>query len=201
MVFALLLGTTAGVFSAIRRHGTADVTLMSAATLGIAVPNFVLASLSIVVFVFIFQWFPAAGWGSLRQLLLPAICLGAPFAGYIARLTRTGLLEVLGLDYVRTAYAKGLSERQVITRHVLRGAMLPVVSYLGPASAGILTGSLVLERIFALPGMGSYFIEAALEGDYTLEMGVVLVYTSLMFVMNTIVDISYSIIDPRVELE
>jgi len=174
---------------------------MSLATLGIAVPNFVLASLAIVVFVFVLHWFPAAGWGSLSSIFLPALCLGAPFAGYIARLTRTEMLEVLGHDYVRTAYAKGLKQRHVIVRHVLRGAMLPVVSYLGPAVAGIMTGSLVLERIFAIPGMGSHFIDAAIQRDYTLAMGMVMVYTVMLYTMNTMVDIAYVLIDPRVTIE
>ncbi len=201
MVFAITLGVTAGLVSAVSRDSFYDFSFMVMATLGIAVPNFVLASLAIVLLVFNWQIFPAAGWGELRQVVLPALCLGAPFAGYIARLTRTGMLEVLGLDYIRTAYAKGLSHRRVVLRHGLRGALLPVVSYLGPATAGILTGSLVLEQIFALPGMGSHFIEAATQRDYTLAMGVVLVYTFLLFVMNTLVDISYGVIDPRVEVE
>ena len=128
-------------------------------------------------------------------------CLGAPYAGYIARLTRTGMLEVLGKDYIRTAYAKGLSERRVVVRHALRGALLPVVSYLGPAIAGILTGSLVLEQLFALPGMGSHFVEAALQRDYPLALGMVMIYTCLLLFMNTLVDLSYALIDPRVKLE
>lgn len=201
LTFAVLLGTTAGVVSAIRRHTTLDASFMAAATLGIAVPNFVLASLAIVVFVFQLRIFPAAGWGSITQLILPALCLGAPYAGYIARLTRTGMLEVLGSDYIRTAYAKGLNERRVVLRHALRGALLPVVSYLGPATAGILTGSLVLEQLFAIPGMGSHFVEAALQLDYTLALGVVMVYTVLLLVMNTLVDLSYAVIDPRVKIE
>ena len=201
MVFAITLGITAGIVSAVARNSIFDFSFMVMATMGIAVPNFVLASLAIVLLVFNWQLFPAAGWGELRQVVLPALCLGAPFAGYIARLTRTGMLEVLGLDYIRTAYAKGLSHRKVVLRHALRGALLPVISYLGPATAGILTGSLVLEQIFALPGMGSHFIEAATQRDYTLAMGVVLVYTFLLFVMNTLVDIAYGVIDPRVEVE
>ncbi|MBP90063.1 MAG: ABC transporter [Planctomycetaceae bacterium] len=201
MVFAITLGTTAGVVSAVRRHSFLDNSLMTTATLGIAVPNFVLASLAIVLFVFTLKLLPAAGWGSLKQLVLPAVCLGAPYAAYIARLTRTGMLEVLGRDFVRTAYAKGLSERRVIVRHALRGALVPVVSYLGPATAGILTGSLVLESIFALPGMGSHFIEAALQRDYTMAMGMVMVYTLLLLVMNTLVDLSYAVLDPRVSIE
>ena len=201
MTFALSLGLVSGVVSAVLRNSVYDVSFMVAATIGIAVPNFVLASLMIVLFVFFWPVFPAAGWGELRQIILPALCLAAPFAGYISRLTRTGMLEVLGLDYIRTAYAKGLTTREVVIRHALRGAILPVVSYLGPATAGILTGSLVLEQIFALPGMGSHFIEAATQRDYTLAMGMVMVYTFLLFVMNTLVDLSYSMIDPRVEVD
>ncbi len=200
MTFALVFGTTAGVIAAVRRNTGFDYSFMAAATLGIAVPNFVLASSAVVLFVFYIPLLPAGGWGEIRQILLPALCLGAPFAGYIARLTRTGMLDVLSLDYIRTAYAKGLSSRRVVLRHALRGALLPVVSYIGPATAAVLTGSLVLERIFALPGMGSHFIEAALQRDYSVAMGMVLVYTFLLFVMNTLVDLSYSIIDPRVKL-
>jgi ABC-type dipeptide/oligopeptide/nickel transport system permease component len=199
--FAIVLGTTSGVISAVRRHSWLDLGFMTMATLGIAVPNFVLASLAVILFVFVIPLFPAAGWGKLSQLFLPAFCLGAPFAGYIARLTRAGMLEVLSLDYIRTAYAKGLSEQKVIVHHALRGAITPVVSYLGPATAAILTGSLVIERIFALPGMGSHFVESAFQRDYTLAMGMVLVYSFLLFVMNTLVDISYVMIDPRVKLK
>lgn len=200
LVFAIALGIPAGVISAVRRGSLADLSMMTAAVLGIAVPNFVLASIVILLFVFIIPLFPAGGWGTLRQLALPAFCLGAPVAAYVARLTRAGMLEVLSREHVRTAMAKGLSSRAVILKHVLPGALLPVVSYLGPATAGVLTGSLVLEKIFAIPGMGSHFINAALQRDYTLAMGMVLTYTVLLFVMNSIVDISYAVIDPRVKL-
>jgi len=201
LMFALSLGLTAGTISALYRGSVWDVAVMAIATVGIAVPNFVLASLSIILFVFILDWLPAGGWGSIQQLILPALCLGAPFAAYIARLTRTGMLEVLSQDYIRTARAKGLRERRVVMRHALRGALLPVVSYLGPATAGILTGSLVLEKIFFLPGMGTHFIDAATHLDYTLAMGMVLVYTALLYTMNLVVDVSYAIIDPRVKLD
>ena len=201
LTFALMLGLTAGVIGALRRQSWMDISLMGAATLGIAVPNFVLAGLAIILFVFVFHLFPAAGWGTLRQIVLPALCLGAPFAAYIARLMRTSMLEVLGQDYIRTAYAKGLTRRNVVIRHAMQGAILPVVSYLGPAVAGILTGSLVLEQIFALPGMGTHFIQGALTSDYTLAMGMVLVYTVMLYTMNMLVDISYGVIDPRVKLE
>lgn len=201
LVFALALGMTAGVVSAVWRNSAVDVGLMALATLGIAVPNFVLAGISVIVVVFYFNLLPAAGWGRVDNLILPALCIGAPYAAYIARLTRAGMLEVLNLDYVRTAYSKGLSGRTVIVKHALRGAILPVVSYLGPAVAGILTGSLVVERIFNIPGMGSHFIEAATQRDYTVAMGMVLVYTLLLLAMNMLVDFSYAVIDPRVKLD
>lgn len=201
LTFALCLGLTSGVLSAVYRNSGLDSGIMLLATVGIAIPNFVVASLAIVAFVFVIPLFPAAGWGSLRQLVLPSLCLGAPFAAYIARLSRTGMLEVLSRDYIRTARAKGLSEPYIVYRHALRGAILPVVSYLGPATAGILTGSLVLERIFALPGMGSHFVDAALQRDYLLAMGAVLVYTLLLSLMNMLVDFAYAILDPRVKLE
>ena len=200
LVFALMLGITSGVISAVYRGTVADSSMMVAAVLGIAIPNFVLASLAILVFVFWIQIFPAAGFGSLKQMVLPSLCLGAPLAAYIARLCRAGMLETLTKEHVRTAFAKGLPKRAVIIKHVLPGALLPVVSFLGPAVARVLTGSLVLEKIFALPGIGSHFVEAALQRDYTLAMGMVLTYTVLLFTMNSIVDVIYAVIDPRVEL-
>ena len=201
LVFAVILGVTTGVISAVYRGTLADIGMRSAAVLGIAIPNFVLAGLAILLFVFSIKLFPAGGWGTLRQVALPAICLGSPIAAYIARLTRTGMLEVLTKDHVRTAFAKGLPQRTVVIQHVLPGALLPVISYLGPATARVLTGSLVLEQIFALPGLGSHFIHAALQRDYTLATGMVLTYTVILFAMNTLVDISYSIVDPRVKLQ
>ena len=200
LVFALMLGISSGVISAVYRGTVADSSMMIAAVLGIAIPNFVLASLAILVFVFWIQIFPAAGFGSLKQMVLPSLCLGAPLAAYIARLCRAGMLETLTKEHVRTAFAKGLPKRAVIIKHVLPGALLPVVSFLGPAVARVLTGSLVLEKIFALPGIGSHFVEAALQRDYTLAMGMVLTYTVLLFTMNSIVDVIYAVIDPRVEL-
>ncbi len=199
--FALSLGLTAGIVSAIRRQTILDVSLMALATVGIAVPNFVVAGVMIILFAFLIPLFPAAGWGTLPHLVLPAFCLGAPYAAYIARLTRTGMLDVLSQDYIRTAYAKGLSTPAVVLRHALRPALMPVVSFLGPAIAGILTGSLVVEKIFAIPGLGTHFVEAATYSDYTLAMGVVLVYTALLYLMNLLVDLSYAILDPRIELQ
>ncbi len=199
--FALTLGLSAGIVSAMYRGSPADLVLMSLATIGIAVPSFVIAGLAIILFVFIIPIFPAAGWGTLRQLVLPAICLGTLYAAEIARITRTGMLDALSQDFVRTARAKGLSQLMVALRHALPSALLPVVSYLGPAVAGILTGSVVIEKIFAIPGLGWHFVQAALQRDYTLAMGLVLLYTLLLCVMNFLVDLSYGILDPRVELK
>ncbi|MEX2316787.1 MAG: ABC transporter permease [Pirellulales bacterium] len=201
LTFAMLLGLTAGIVSAASRGSPADLVLMTMATFGIAVPSFIIASLAILVFVFLIPVFPAGGWGTLRQLVLPAMCLGAPYAAEIARITRTGMLDTLSQDYIRTARAKGLGETAVVLRHALPGAMLPVVSFLGPATAGILTGSVVIEKMFAIPGLGWHLVQAALQRDFTLEMGLVLLYTVLLFTMNFIVDVSYAILDPRVELK
>ena len=201
LVFSMVLGITAGIVSAVYRGSVSDLTLRSVATVGIALPNFVIAGLAIIWFVFLFPVFPAAGWGSVRQLILPAFCLGAPYAAYVARIMRTSMLDVLSQDYIRTARAKGLTQRQVVLRHALPGALLPIMSFLGPATAGILTGSLVVERIFYIPGLGSHFVQAALDRDYTLAMGLVLLYTVLLYTMNVLVDISYALLDPRIELK
>ena len=201
LAFAMVLGLAAGIVAAAYRGSVADVTLRLVATIGIALPNFVIAGLAIILFVFLIPLFPAAGWGSIRQLVLPALCLGAPYAAYVARIMRTSMLDVLSQDHIRTARAKGLSQVRVILRHAVPGAILPVVSFLGPATAGILTGSLVVERIFFIPGLGSHFVQAALDRDYTLAMGLVLLYTILLYTMNMLVDMSYAVLDPRVKLE
>jgi len=201
LTFALVLGVFAGVSAAVRRGGVYDVGLMSVATIGIALPEFVVAGLAVILFVFILPLFPAAGWGSWRQLVLPTICLGLPYAAYIARLTRTGMLDILSQDYIRTARAKGLLSRTVVVRHALKGALLPVVSYIGPATAGILTGSMVEEKIFALPGLGVHLVQSCMQRDYTLVMGLTMFYTVILCVMNLIVDILYKVLDPRIKLE
>jgi oligopeptide transport system permease protein len=201
LVFAISLGLVAGITSAARRGTFADWALMTLATIGIALPNFVVAGIAILLFVFLIPIFPAAGWGSFDQLVLPALCLGAPHAADVARITRTSMLDVLSQDHIRTARAKGLSRARVVWGHALPGALLPVVSYLGPATAYILTGSLVIEQIFAIPGLGSHFVQAAIDRDYTLALGCVLVYTFILSTMNLLVDLSYSFLDPRVELD
>lgn len=201
MGLALTLGLAAGVTSAAFRNSLLDRTLMSLATVGLAVPNFILAGVLIMLLVFVVPCFPAAGWGRPGHLVLPAICLGLPYAASIARLTRTGLLEVLTQDFIRTARAKGLSNLMIILKHALPGALAPVVSFLGPATAGIITGSPVVEKIFAIPGLGMHFVEAALQRDYTLSMGLVLLFTLLLYGANVLVDLAYAILDPRVELQ
>lgn len=201
IVFALILGLAAGIVSAVWRGSALDYALMSLATFGIAIPSFTLGALMIILFAFMWPILPAAGWGRSADIVLPALCLGLPYAASIARLVRTGMLDVLNQDYIRTAYAKGLLPSQVILTHALKGALVPVASFLGPAVAGILTGSLIVEQIFAVPGLGVHFVQAALQRDYTLAMGMVLVYTVLLYGLNTLVDISYSYLDPRVKLE
>lgn len=199
--FALTLGIVAGIAAAVRRGHLIDHGLMAVATVGIALPEFVVAGLAIIVFVFYWPLFPAAGWGTARQLVLPVVCLGLPYAAYVARLTRSGMLDVLSQDYIRTAHAKGLSPTTIIRRHALKGALLPVLSYLGPATAGILTGSLVEEKIFAIPGLGVHLVQSCLSRDYTLAMALTMLYTVLLCVMNFVVDVSYKFLDPRIKLD
>ena len=201
LMWALLLGLTAGITSALRPRTKTDFAMRIIATAGIALPNFVIASFLIILLVFLVPLLPVAGWGSFQHMLLPGFALGAPRAAYIARLTRTGMLEVLSQDYIRTAVAKGLPNRLVILRHALKGGPLPVVSYLGPTTAWILTGSLVVEKIFRIPGTGSHYVNAALNRDYTLAMGVTILITVLVYGMNTIVDLAYTFLDPRIKLE
>ena len=201
LFWAIILGLSTGVASALWRGTRIDLGLRVVATAGIALPNFVIAGFLILLFVFTLDWFPVAGWGTPAHLVLPGLALGSPFAAYISRLTRTGMLEVLSEDYIRTAHAKGLAPRLVILRHALGGGILPVVTYLGPATAGVLTGSLVIERIFNIPGTGSHFINSALNRDYTLAMGVTILYTVLVYSLNTLVDLAYTMIDPRIKLE
>jgi oligopeptide transport system permease protein len=198
LVVALSLGLAAGALAAARRGSWIDTTVMGASALGIAVPSFVLAGLLVLLFAFQWRLFPVAGYGSPAQLVLPSIALGLPFAASIARLFRAGLLEVLGEDWIRTARAKGLAPRAVLWGHAARVALLPVVSFLGPATAGILSGSLVVERVFAIAGMGSHFVDSAFNADYNLALGVVIVYTALVTLLNLLVDLAYRLLDPRI---
>jgi len=201
MLFALAVGIPLGIIGATRQNTWADHVAMSAAMIGVSVPRFVLAPLLVLLLSLTLYLLPVARWESWRHMILPVICAGLPTAAYVARLTRGGMLEVIRSDFVRTARAKGLSERAVIYRHALRGGLLPVVSFLGPGVSSLLVGSLVIEQIFSIPGMGRYFIEAALNRDYNLVMGITIVYGTLVMVLNALVDIAYAWLDPRVTLE
>tara|TARA_R110000787_G_scaffold12074_35_gene39364 strand:- start:277 stop:1197 length:921 start_codon:yes stop_codon:yes gene_type:complete len=200
MLLALLVGTLAGVVAALRQNHFIDHAVMTLAMTGMSIPVFVVAPLLILLFAVTLGMLPAGGWqnGSLRELVLPVVALSLPQIAIIARLTRGSMIEVLSSNYIRTARAKGLTTRAVVMRHALRPAMLPVLSYLGPAAAGIITGSVVIEQIFGIPGIGRYFVQAALNRDYTLVMGVVVFYGSLIIVFNFLVDLLYGVLDPRV---
>jgi oligopeptide transport system permease protein len=201
LLVALLVGGLAGVYAALHHNTARDYTAMGVVLLGLSIPSMVLAPLLITFFALTLPLCPTSGWGTVAHLALPATALGLPYAARIARLTRAGMLEVLRQDFIRTARAKGLPERAVIWRHALRLGVSPVVSYLGPATASILTGSFVVEKIFAIPGMGTYFVNAATERDYTLALGTILVYSILLVLLNLLVDIAQAVLDPRVRLE
>lgn len=197
---ALALGGTAGILAGLQRNAFVDYLTMSFALFGVSVPNFVLGPILMLVFALGLGWLPVAGWGTWRHLILPSVTLGTFYAAYVARLTRAGMLEVIGQDFIRTARAKGLREAAVILRHALPGAILPVVTYLGPASAAVLTGSVVVETIFSIPGIGRYFVGSALNRDYTMVLGTVVFYSVLLLVFNLIVDVLYAYLDPRVQV-
>jgi oligopeptide transport system permease protein len=201
LVLALVIGVPVGAVAAFRHNTAWDHVPMSLAMLGVSIPNFVLGPILIFVFALTLRWLPPALWGSPAQMILPAVTLSAVYVAYIARLTRGGMLEVTRQDFVRTARAKGLPERLIVWRHALRGGLLPVVSFLGPAVARAVTGSIVVEKIFAIPGIGQSFVNAAFNRDYTLVMGIVLFYAGLLVVFNLLVDVAYGVLDPRVELE
>ena len=201
ILLAIIVGILLGTIAAVRQNSAVDHVVMATAMTGIAIPNFVMAPLLTLIFGVFLGLLPVAGWGdgAFRNMLLPVIALALPQIAYIARLTRGSMIETLGADFIRTARAKGLSERMVVTHHALQGAILPVVSYLGPAAAQLISGSLVIEQIFGIPGIGRYFIQGALNRDYTLVMGTVIVYALLILILNLIVDILYGLLDPRVK--
>ena len=197
---AVVIGSSLGTLAALKQNRAADYTVMAAAMTGITIPNFVMAPLLTLVLGVYLHVLPAGGWGDGYQLqykILPIVALALPQIAYVARLTRGSMIEVLRSNYIRTARAKGLSERLTITRHAARAALLPVVTYLGPASAGVITGSVVIEQIFQIPGIGRYFIQGALNRDYTLVMGVVIFYGVLIIGFNLIVDVLYGVLDPK----
>jgi oligopeptide transport system permease protein len=200
MALALLVGGTAGILAALRRGRVLDRLLMALSVTGLSIPSYVVAPLLVLVFAVTLGWLPAGGWepGRPLDLVLPVIALALPQAAVIARLVRGAMLESLGAPHVRTARAKGLPPRVVVLRHALRPALMPVLSYLGPALAGIVTGSVVIEQIFGVPGIGRHFVQAALNRDYPLVMGVVLFYGALIILFNFVVDVLYGVLDPRV---
>ena len=202
---ALLLSTAVGVWlgsvAAVRKNTWVDSATMLGALAAISVPTFVTGPALVLIFSLWLGWLPVGGWTGISSLILPAITLAGPFVAYIARLTRTSMLEVLNQDFVRTAHAKGLSEQRVLYKHVLKVGILPVVSFLGPLSANLLTGSLVIESVFSLPGMGGFFVNSVLNRDVFLCCGSVAVYCTLLVGMNLFVDIAYKWLDPRIRLE
>jgi oligopeptide transport system permease protein len=202
IALALLLGVPLGTFAALHHNSAADTATMSLVVTGIAIPSFVVLPFLGLLFGVYLLWLPVAGWesGSLRHLALPVIALALPPLAYIARLTRGSMLEVLRSHYIRTAFAKGLPLHSVIIRHALRPALAPVASYLVPAVASILTGSLVVESIAGLPGIGRYLVQGAINRDYTLVLGMVIIYSALLILMGLFVDLLYAWLDPRVRL-
>jgi oligopeptide transport system permease protein len=197
LLLAVTTGTAAGVVSALRARRPADYALTALSVLGISLPMFVIGPLLQLIFAMRLQWLPVAGYGSWSMLVLPAVTLSLPFSARVARLTRAGMLEVLSADFIRTARSKGLPESAVVVRHALRSALLPVVSFLGPAAATLITGSVVVERIFNIPGLGREFVEAALNRDYTLVMGTTVLYGALVAVFNMLADVLHGLMDPR----
>jgi oligopeptide transport system permease protein len=203
MALALALGVPIGIFAALHHNHAADYATMSLAVVGITIPSFVVLPFLGLLFGIYLHWLPVAGWepGSVRHLVLPVVALALPPLSVIARLVRASMLEVLRSHFIRTAVAKGLPLRTVILRHALRPALLPVASYVAPAVASIMTGSLVVESIAGLPGIGRYMVQGALNRDYTLVMGMVIIYSTLLIVMGLVVDLLYAWLDPRVRLE
>jgi oligopeptide transport system permease protein len=213
ILLASIVGVTLGVLAALRQNRSIDYATMALAIVGVCIPTFVTAPLLVLLFGSKLGWLPIAGWDEttivlpifgalprLANIVLPVTVLALPQIAIISRLTRAGMIEVLRSNYIRTARAKGLPESLIVRKHALRAAILPLVSYLGPACAGLLTGSLVVEKIFQLPGLGKFFVISALQRDYTVVMGMVIVYAGLILALNLIADMLYAALDPRVRL-
>jgi oligopeptide transport system permease protein len=203
IIASLAIGGVLGVFAALRQNSLLDHLVMAIAMIGITIPNFVVAPILTLIISVYLKLLPAGGYGDggWRNLLLPTVALALPPIAFIARLMRASMIEVLRSNYIRTARAKGLPARIVLGRHALRAAVLPVISYLGPAIAGIITGSVVIETIFGIPGIGRYFVQGALNRDYTLVMGVVIFYGALIILLNLVVDLVYGLLDPKVRYD
>lgn len=198
LAIACALGLVLGIRAGLKPNSVADYSSMGLAMIGISLPNFVIGAGLMIVFSLHTGWLPVAGWGSYEHLLMPAVTLALPYAAYIARLARSGTLEVMQQDFIRTARAKGLPGRVIVLEHALKGAILPVVSFLGPAAGGIMTGSFVVETLFNVPGMGQWFVKGAINRDYSLVLGTAIFYTTLITCFNLVVDLAYAWLDPRV---
>ncbi len=201
LAIALTVGTLAGIVASLRKNTVTDYVPMMFATLGICLPTFVTGPLLIMVFGIMLGWFNPSGWDFASDRVLPAITLGLYYTAYVARLSRAGMLEVFNQDYIRTARAKGVSKWRIIWRHSLRGGLLSVVTFIGPAIAGLVTGSLVVETIFHIPGLGRFFVMAGFNRDYTMVMGTVLFYATLIILMNLLVDIVQVWLNPKLRFE
>lgn len=200
LTLASVLGMTLGVVAALRQNEPADYGVSALAILGVCIPTFVTAPLLVLLFGLRLGWLPTGGLAGPQSLILPVVVLALPQIAIISRLTRAGMIEVLRSNYIRTARSRGLPEREIVFKHALRAAILPLVSYLGPACAGLITGSLVIEKIFNLPGLGKNFVVSALQRDYTVVMGVVILYATLIIALNLLADVIYALLDPRVSL-
>lgn len=198
ITIAVLVGVPLGVVGAVRPNSWIDASAMAVVMLGISVPTFVTATAALTFFCVHLSWLPVGGWGTLWHLPLPALTLSLPFIAYIARLTRAGMLDALGSDFVRTAVAKGASPRIVVWRHALKVAFLPVLSFLGPAAAQAMTGSFIVEKVFGVPGLGQHFVNAALNRDVGLILATVLVFSAMLILFNLLIDVLYAWIDPRI---
>jgi oligopeptide transport system permease protein len=200
-LLALIIGLSAGIMAALKQNSAWDYGSMALAMLGLSVPNFVLGPILVLVFALGIYLLPPARWGGFSSLVLPVITLSAIYAAYIARLTRAGMLEVMRSDYIRTARAKGLDEKTVLLKHGLRGGIIPVVSFTGPALAALLAGTVVVERVFSIPGLGNIFIQSVLNRDEPLTLGIVAFLSILIMIFNLLVDISYGFLDPRIRYD
>ena len=201
ILLALFIGSFLGAIAAFRQNSTIDYSIMTFAMTGISIPNFVMAPILILIFAIGLHWLPAGSWnnGAFNHTVLPTISLALPQIAYIARIMRGSMIETLHSPFIRTAKAKGLPTHIILFKHALKPALLPILSYLGPATAGVLTGSVVIEQIFSIPGLGRYFVQGALNRDYTLVMGVVVFYGMLIILFNFIVDVLYRLLDPRIK--
>jgi len=201
LIFALLLGITSGIIAALKKNTWLDYIPMTFSMAGICVPSFLLGPVLVLIFSIHFKWLPVSGWDSFAHKILPSFTLGAAYAAFVSRLSRGGMLEILSQDFIRTARAKGASESQVILKHALKGGMFPVISFLGPAIAGLLSGSFVTESIFQIPGLGRYYVQAAFNRDYTMIMGTTVFLAALIIFFNYVSDVMLIWVNPKLNFD